>query len=209
MLISYEPRMCRGGLTKSGGSLQDPVTNGDRELSADKSQLRLYKTTSALNGGNRVPDQKPFFLELSLIESSGLWFKPGKPSMYCWLGATHTPRVEFGEARIQVLSADRTTTFWRELNRELNLEQASQVRAELERIGLPGTAPEVQGVIDTSDGWNRLLFSVRTESGACSITIDMQSSGFEGRDAPALRSLFRQLFSLAGFVNFSPTIYEE
>jgi hypothetical protein len=54
-----------------------------------------------------------------------------------------------------------------------------------------------------------VVFWVRMEGGARYVDIDMHASGFDGRDADALRKLFRRLFALAGFVEASPVIYGE
>jgi hypothetical protein len=150
---------------------------------------------------------QPISLQLSLVESSGAWFKPGSPTLYCWFSAVHLPGTPHDEGKVSVLSVDRGTRAWRELTRPVAVEQSREVLAGLAALGLPGRAPDVKGVVDTSEGWDRIAFGVRMEGGSRCVDIDMASSGFDGGDAEPLRGLFRRLFALAGFADFSPVIY--
>jgi hypothetical protein len=152
---------------------------------------------------------QPIVLELSLVESSGPWLEPGSPVLYCWFHAVHLPGTPHDEGKISVLSMDRAARIWREYTRLVTIDQSREVLAGLETLGLPGRTPDVVGVVDSSDGWDRVVFCVRTEGGAHCMDIAMHSSGFDGNDAEALRELFRRLFALAGFAEFSPVIYGE
>jgi hypothetical protein len=154
-----------------------------------------------------MASSQPIALELSLVESSGPWFKPGSPTLYCWFHAVHFPGTPHDEGKVSVLRPDGATHTWRELTRPLTIDQSREIFARLEALGLPGRPPDVEGVVDTSDGWHRVVFWVRTEDRARCTAIDMHSSGFDGGDAEALRALFRRLFALAGFAEFSPVIY--
>jgi hypothetical protein len=156
-----------------------------------------------------MASSQPVTLELGLVESSGPWFKPGSPKLYCWFHAVHLPGTPHDQGKVSVLSVDQATGVWRELTRPVTIDQSREVLAAVTALGLPGRAPDVEGVVDTSDGWTRVVFWVRTEGGARCVDIDMHSSGFEGRDADALRGLFRRLFALAGFAAGCPVIYGE
>ncbi|MCI0464471.1 MAG: hypothetical protein L0Z62_46665 [Gemmataceae bacterium] len=156
-----------------------------------------------------MASSQPIALELSLVESSGPWFKPGSPVLYCWFHAVHLPGTPHDEGKISVLSMDRAARTWREFTRPVTIDQSREILAGLEALGLPGRTPDVEGVVDTSDGWDRVVFWVRTEGGVRCMDLDMHSSGFDGKDAEALRELFRRLFALAGFAEFSPVVYGE
>jgi len=146
-------------------------------------------------------------LELSLVQSSGLWFKPGMPILYCWFHAVHVQDTPDEVGRVLVVRRDQATGTWREFTRPVTISQSREILSRLEDLGLPGRAPNVEGVPDTSDGWARVVFWVRTHDGARCMVIDMESSGFEGGDAEPLRRLYRRLFELAGFSDFWPSIY--
>jgi hypothetical protein len=156
-----------------------------------------------------MASSEPITLELSLVESSGPWFKPGSATLYCWFHAVHIPGTPHDEGKASVLSFDRRARTWQEFTRPVTIDQSREILAGLEAVGLPGSTPDAEGVVDTSDGWHRVVFWVWTKGGARCLNIDMHSSGFEGRDAEALRELFRRLFALAGFSEFSPAVYGE
>jgi hypothetical protein len=153
-----------------------------------------------------APSQ-PFTLELGLVESSGPWFKPGAPTLFCWFKAFHLPGTPHDQGKVSVLSLDQTARSWREFTRPVTLDQSREVLAALTALGLPGCPPDVKGVVDTSEGWSQVVFWVRMAGGVRCVDIDMHSSGFDGRDADALRRLFRRLFALAGFTADSAATY--
>lgn len=66
--------------------------------------------------------------------------------------------------------------------------------------------PRVTSKTDTSDGWARLLLHVSHESGGRTLALDLQSSGFEGEDAPLLRRFFAVLLGSAGLRDDSARI---
>jgi hypothetical protein len=144
-----------------------------------------------------------------LAESSGPWFGPGWPTLYCSFGAVHLPGTPHDRGTISLLCRDHPTGTWRELVQSVTIDQSREILADLTAVGLPGRAPDVEGVVDTSDGWTRIVFWVRVEGGSRCVEIDMHSSGFRGGDAKALRKLFRRLFALAGFADWSAVIYGE
>lgn len=63
--------------------------------------------------------------------------------------------------------------------------------------------PRVSARADTSDGWARLLLHVSHEGGGRTLALDLQSSGFEGDDAPPLRRFLSILLGAAGLRDVS------
>jgi hypothetical protein len=125
------------------------------------------------------------------------------------LHLVHLPGTPHTEGTVSVLSAAPATCQWHEFIRATTIDQVQHVLAALEALGLPGRAPNVKGVVDTSEGWERLVFWVQVKGESRTVNLDVHSSGFDGPDAEPLRTLFRRLFALAGFTGFSPVIYGE
>ncbi len=136
---------------------------------------------------------------LSFIKSSGPLGRVGSPSLFYWLSAACLPGSVIDDGRVLILSRDRVGGLWREHTREVSFEQSRRVAELLRGLGIPEHSPDVEGVVDTSDGWSHISFQVRMEERHSSLEIPMQASGFEGRDAELLRELFRYLFSIAGY----------
>jgi hypothetical protein len=127
--------------------------------------------------------------------------------MFCRYCAIHLPGTHLDDGKVSVVARDHATQAWREYTRQTTLDEARGVLAQLEALGIPGRRPEVEGVVDTSDGWTNLFFRVKVEKEAMTLDIGMQSSGFDGPDAERLRTLFRALFALAGFEAYCPIVY--
>ena len=136
---------------------------------------------------------------LSLIESSGLFGRIGSPHLFCWASASHFPASPFDDGHILILSLDSATGTWREYAGGLSIEQSRKVIDLLNRLGMPSQAPDVEGVVDTSDGWSHISFETLIDGRQTSLQIMMHSSGFEGSDAARLNGLFLYLFNLAGY----------
>ena len=144
---------------------------------------------------------------LSLIESSGPFGRVGSPHLFCWASASHLPASPLDDGHILILSLDSATGTWREYASGLSIEQSRRVIDLLNRLGMPGQTPDVEGVVDTSDGWSHISFETHLEGQHTHLDISMHSSGFGGNDAAQLRGLFRYLFSLAGYEGYSLSIY--
>lgn len=151
----------------------------------------------------------PFSFTLSLIESSGLFGQAGRPNLFCWASAFHFPAAALGDGRILVLSRDPAADAWREYAGALSAEQSRTIMELLKALGLPGRTPDVEGVVDTSDGWSHISFQTGVEGRHSHLDISMHSSGFDGGDAARLRSLFRLLFDLAGYQGYNQSAYGE
>jgi hypothetical protein len=154
-----------------------------------------------------MADPRYTAIDVTLVESSGPIFSVGEPTMLCRFKAVHLPGTQLDEGKISVVVRDSVTKQWREYARQTTVDQAREVAARLETLGMPGRTPQVKGVVDTSDGWTHLLLRIRAEGKVVSLDIDMQLSGFDGADAEQLRELFRYLFALAGFKTYCPAVY--
>lgn len=146
-------------------------------------------------------------VEVTLLESGGPFGTVGEPRMFCRYSAAHLPGTHLDDGKVSVVVRDRATQSWREYVRQTTFDDARNVIAQLEAMGIPGRTPEAAGVVDTSDGWTSLSFRVMADQDATALDIGMQSSGFDGTDAERLRGLFRDLFALAGFEAYCPVVY--
>ena len=146
-------------------------------------------------------------LEMSFSETCGPFGKAGWPRLYCWLKSVHLPGSKIDDAMISVVARVRATVSWQEHSRRLTLEQTQAILESLDKLGIPEKAVQVEGVVDTSDGWSNICFQVKDGERNFALDIPMQSSGFDGNDAEELRQLFRQLFKCAGYPDYCPVIY--
>tara|TARA_R110002072_G_scaffold25443_7_gene85275 strand:+ start:10985 stop:11815 length:831 start_codon:yes stop_codon:yes gene_type:complete len=142
---------------------------------------------------------KPFSLELTIQESSGWLGRVGHQTMVGRFCMLHAPGSTLDDAVVAFVAKDAQTSHWSSHERSLTSEQALEVASLVDAIGMPARTPDVSGVFDTSDGWVNLLFRVKKDQLTNSFEIGMQSSGFEGADADALRNLLRTLCSLSGY----------
>jgi hypothetical protein len=154
-----------------------------------------------------MPGYPYIAVELTLVESGGPHHRAGRPSMLCRFKAAFLPGTNINDGQVCVVVPDQAARSWKEYAQPVTFEQAREVVRRLDALGIPGRTPEVQGVVDTSNGWTHLLFCARGEQHTTTLDIDMESSGFEGEDAERLRALFRQLFALAGYGGFCPAVY--
>lgn len=156
-----------------------------------------------------MADEVPVYYEIVVVESGGPLFEVGAPQLYGWLRAFHLPGGGAEDARVSLLVRSERDGSWTEYARHLTPEQSLATLQRVRQLGLPGRDLEVQGVVDTSDTWANLSLRVRLEGQASAVDVDMYSSGFQGKDAPALRGLCRWLFGLAGFTGYDRAIYQE
>jgi hypothetical protein len=145
--------------------------------------------------------------ELAWSQTSGPFGSVGAPRLFGWVRALVLPAAAMSEARACILARSDTSETWVEYSRPVAAADASALGAALARLGLPGRAPNVEGVVDTSDGWATLRVSVSFGDGSQAFEIYTESSGFAGPDAEALRSMFRHVFALAGFVDYDWSLY--
>ena len=144
---------------------------------------------------------------LSLIETSGPFGSAGRPKLFCWASAFHLPAGFTSDGRIVVVSRDPGTDAWREYAGALSASQSRTIVELLQALGLPERSPDVEGVVDTSDGWSHISFHTNIDGRPSHLDIWMHSSGFDGDDASRLRSLFRLLFDLAGYQEYDLSAY--
>jgi hypothetical protein len=144
---------------------------------------------------------------ISLIESSGLLGQVGSPNLFYWLSVAHVPGAGINDGKASIISRDISGGKWREHAQKVSVEQSNRVIELLEGLGFPDRLPVVKGVVDTSEGWSHISFQIGYEQRHSHLEIAMQCSGFEDKDAVQLRELFRYLFSLADYEEYSWSIY--
>ncbi len=149
----------------------------------------------------------PVLLSLVLIQSSGWFYQVGFPTLLCWLHSAHLPASTIDDGKIVVIHYDQIRRGWNEHAREVTMEQSQRILERLKRLGFPTRLPAVDGKEDTGNQWSHLSLQVGINNQSSLLSVSMQSSGFEGRDADLLRGLFQDLFRLAGFVEFDPVVY--
>jgi hypothetical protein len=148
------------------------------------------------------------YVEAFLLETIGPLYMPGRLRLFCWFKAAHLPGTQIDGARVSVVAcSDQAGGVWKEYSQDLVMEQSMAIIESLERLGIPGRALDAQGNFDTGDSWSNILFQVQREDETFTQSISMQCSGFDGNDAEELKSLFRQLFDLAGYDGYSQVIY--
>lgn len=154
-----------------------------------------------------MSDTRYVIMEVTLLETGGSFGSVGEPEMLYRYSAAHLPGTQLDDGKASVVVRDNATRLWREYVRRTTFDEARGVLAQLKALGIPGRTPEASGVVDTSDGWTNLFFRIKAEQEVTALDISMHSSGFDGVDAERLRTLFRDLFALAGFDAYRAVVY--
>jgi hypothetical protein len=141
--------------------------------------------------------QIPEVVEIQVLEAAGDIGSPRRLNLVLWFHAVRGPKAWTG-AGITALLRPLRGGSWDARELPVSDEGVAKVVARLETLGVPGRAPRVSGVIDTSDTWSSLSVQVRRDERPSSIFVDMLASGFTGEDAEPLRALLRCLYDLAG-----------
>lgn len=137
-------------------------------------------------------------LEVTLIESSGRFGTAGFPAVVCRYAAHHWGDC-LNDGNITVVAFQRETKSWRQVGRATTVAEARAIVEQLASLRLPGCRPDVEPIPGTAETWDNMVVHVRDQDGATTFEITDHGSGFRGKDADALRNLFRCLFALAGF----------
>lgn len=137
-------------------------------------------------------------LEVTLIKSSGLIGTAGFPAVLCRYAAHHLGDW-LNDGTITVIGFQRETTSWRQVGRATTVAEARVIVEQLAALRIPGCIPDVVPVPGTAKTWETILVHVRHRDNAATFEIADDGDGFKGKDADALRNLFRSLFALAGF----------
>jgi hypothetical protein len=152
-------------------------------------------------------DKDHSIFQLTWTQTSGPHLSAGSPQLFGWVRGFLLPTISITDARVCILACSATSGVWVEYARPIPLDEAAALADMLARLGLPDRAPQVTGVVDTSDGWSALDVSVTVEEHSRSFAVYTESSGFAGPDADALRTMFRQVFALAGYTGYDESLY--
>jgi hypothetical protein len=98
-----------------------------------------------------MADPQYIAIELTLLESGGAIGTVGKPRMLCRYMAVHVPGTDLDDGKVSVLVRDSVRQSWREYERRTTFDQAQEVIARLQALGIPGRMPDAKGVDDSSD----------------------------------------------------------
>ncbi len=144
---------------------------------------------------DRLGDGQTYCLEIAVVESSGPFFDPGGPNRFFWLRSV--PTLPAGsKARASVLVQSHTTGSWTEHKSSVSSSQMQEIIGLLSELCIPERDLRVESVNDTSDGWSKLFLRLQWDDRRFNWEVHMQSSGIEGEDADALRSLLTKLYGL-------------
>ncbi len=147
----------------------------------------------------------PTVLTLSLMYTSGLVFPPdrwtdeaglGTLSLVNWLRAIQYLNSTGG--RMVVIERDPRQDAESIREFSLNAEQVSGIIDTLEATGLPASEQQLEPLLDSSDRWAHMTLNVGTRHGRRSVDIDMNTSSYEGPDAPPFRAFLHALLKTAG-----------
>ena len=145
----------------------------------------------------------PTVLTLRLVYTSGLVFPPerwteeaglGTLSLVIWLRAI--TYLDTLGGRMVVIQRDPRQG--RESTREfpLTADQVQSVLAAMKATGLPARELKLEPLLDSSDRWAHLTLNINTLAGRRSVDVDMNTSSYEGPDAPALRAFLHTLLQV-------------
>lgn len=152
-----------------------------------------------------MPDEV-FDFDLLLAHSAGSIGR-GEPRLYARLRAVFVRGHRLSGALLSVLAHERDTGAWREWSACPTERDVRALLAALTDAGCPSRTARAEGIVDTSMAYESVLCRIKTADHRWEVELTMQSSGFDGPDAPALKSAFRSLFALAGCGAFDPAVF--
>lgn len=176
-----------------GRALQAYGLVGGRVMSRSSASAPAPVNTSL-----RGMDDEFVSLEVTVVKSSGLLGTAGIPTVVCRYAAYHLGDY-VDDGSIVVAGFQRESASWLHVRQPTTLAQAKAIVAELRALGIPGSSPDVVTSFGTAKTWETILVHVRNQDAATTFEISEQGSGFEGRDAAAVRKLLNSLFALAGY----------
>lgn len=137
-------------------------------------------------------------LSCSLLVQRGGHFSLGDIDLLITIeavGVSLPPHHDY--ARVRVLARDSSDTIV-ESRPPPELDAIANVAAALHAVAFPGRTPALHAIVDTGDGWERLLLHASVAGLSASVRLDLQSSGFDGPDADGWRDVFASILRVAG-----------
>lgn len=139
----------------------------------------------------------PFWLEITLFETSGVMGHTGQHSLSGRFCALFTRDGQVAEAVASIISRDPQSRAWRAYERSPPADLVLAIAHCVGALGLPDKQPAVEATLDTSDGWTHLAVHIRVNDHSVRVDLPMQCSGFGGADAELFQSLLRSVFLAA------------
>lgn len=139
-----------------------------------------------------------FFLELQLTVTAGVFYAVGGLRLFCWLKAIKMGAEAPLQAKLVAVRSSVSGSAFTSSERELSATEVGELIAHLRRLRFPECKPAVEGVFDTSDGWENAVLRATLNDDTGVVELAMCASGFDGEDAAALRAVFRRLLATAG-----------
>ena len=143
--------------------------------------------------------QEVTIVEIDWTESVGTHGSVGSPYLFGWLRAAYLRPGLISDGRVVVLAKDSQSAGWHQFSGPVTLPDADTLVSALAVLGFPQRAPVLEMILDSSDTWYSSSVRVVVADQSQSFTIQTQSSGFGGRDADGLRSLFQRILDLSGY----------
>lgn len=136
-------------------------------------------------------------LSCSLLVQRGGHFSLGDIHLLVTIeavGVSLPPRHDY--ARVRVLARGSSDTIV-ESRPDPDLDAIANLAGALRAVQFPGRTPALQAVVDTGEGWERLLLHVCVDGVPASVRLDLQWSGFEGPDAQRWCEVFASILRVA------------
>lgn len=143
--------------------------------------------------------QEVTFLEVDWTESVGPQSSVGSPYLVVWFRAAFLEPGPIADGQVVVLARDEQSGAWTQLQAPVTEVEALTLIGMFSGVGVPGRAPDVIVVPDTSDTFH--IADVRVSVGGPSQTfaVQAQCSGFRGPDADGLRAVLGRILDASGY----------
>lgn len=143
--------------------------------------------------------QEVTIVEIDWTEAVGTHGSVGSPYLFGWLRASYVQPGLISDGRVVVLADKGQAAGWEQYRGNVTLPDADTLVSALAVLGIPGRAPRIEMVLDSSDTWFTCSVRVAVWDQAQTFTIQTQCSGFQGHEAEGIREIFRRILALSGF----------
>ena len=133
-----------------------------------------------------------FLLDLHLAVTAGAYNAVGELRLFCWLKAIRVPRM-LDRGNLVVVRPDNPDGGLAARETDLPTSEVVPLVEALAELGFPAAKPRIDECFDTSDVWEHAVLRAMLNDDSDTLVLSLCASGFEGRDAPALRRVFRRI----------------
>ena len=146
-------------------------------------------------------------VELEWSEARENVMHVGSPHLFAWIHAVVIPEAGIADGRAVVLAREASSPSWTEFSEKVSRVEVTDLARAIRAVGLQERAARVESVFDTSDVWHAIHGRVSLGEADRAFSLQVQSSGFEGPDADALRAILRAVFRLARYEAYDSVLY--